>query len=150
LAAIFKMLLADSQARPNEGRLALALAITLLPFVRRRLTTRPIFQFAGSAASGKTRTADRFGVLLYGESVAESATEAALRREREALVILDDNENLSPWLKDLLRRSATGTRYRSARRKLSKFDVESSGQIDSIYVLTAIHTPTDSPLLTRM
>ena len=148
-ATMFLRLFSDYQQRLSEGRVGLALALALLPFIRERLDMRPIFQFAGAQGSGKSYTADRFGRLLYGKPSLESATQAALRRSVEPLVLLDDIERPPQWLRDHLRRSSTGTRHRTVGRAETGFEVEDSGPVNSIYVLTAIRIPTDPPLLSR-
>jgi hypothetical protein len=148
-AKTFLDLLAYPQAQPASTRVALALSLALFPFIRARLDTRPIIQFSGEQGSGKSFAADRFAFLLYGNSGLASATEAALRRSNDPLILLDDIERVPTWLRDHLRRASTGTRHKSVRTEGQGFAVADSPESDAIHVLTAIRIPTDSPLLSR-
>jgi hypothetical protein len=145
----FKEFFADAQARAPQGRMALALAAVGLPYFRQALDTKPVFYHSGPQGSGKTFQAEREGLLIYGLPVAQSATEAALRRSKDPLVILDDIEVFQSWLQDHLRRSSTGTRHQSVANVQGKFAVTDSGSVESIYLITGIRVPTDPPLLSR-
>jgi hypothetical protein len=149
IAEVFRKYLADAQSREHRGKLALALAVSSFPFIRQRLDVRPIFQFTGDQGSGKSFTADRFAFLLYGKSALISITEAALKRTRDPLILLDDVERMEAWMTDQLRRASTGNSSKTVRPNDGAFEVEDSGARDAIHVLTAIRIPTDSPLLSR-
>jgi hypothetical protein len=149
IAEVFRKYLADAQSREQRGKLALALAVASFPFIRQRLDVRPIFQFTGDQGSGKSFTADRFAFLLYGKSALISITEAALKRTRDPLILLDDVERMAAWMTDQLRRASTGNSSKTVRPHDGAYEVEDSGARDAIHVLTAIRIPTDSPLLSR-
>src|ERR1041385_3075540 len=149
VAQKFKEFLADAQARVPQGRMAVAVASIGLPYFRQILDTKPIIYHSGNQGSGKTFQAEREGLLIYGQPVAPSATEAALRRSKDPVVILDDIEYFERWLQDHLRRSSTGTRHQSVANVQGRFAVTDSGSVDSIYLITGIRVPTDPPLLSR-
>jgi hypothetical protein len=146
---LYKHLLASSQACAPQSRMALAVAVPALTFVRQMLDVRPIFEFTGGAGTGKSFNADHFGYLVYGQTALTDTTEAALKRATDPLVILDDVERLPVWMKDHLRRSATGIKRMSVRSAKDNFQVDKGDPIQSIYILTAIRIPVDSALLTR-
>jgi hypothetical protein len=146
---LYKRLLADSQSCTTESRVAVAVAIPSFTFVRQMLDVRPIFEFTGGAGTGKSFNADHFGYLVYGHTALTDTTEAALKRATDPLVILDDVERLPFWMKDHLRRSATGIKRMSVRSAKDNFLVDRGDPIQSIYILTAIRIPVDAALLTR-
>lgn len=146
---MYKLLFADSQSCSPQSRIALAVALPLLTFIRQRLDMRPIFHFSGGPGAGKSFGSDRFSYLLYGESALVASTAAALRRDTDPFLILDDVEKLPGWMKDHLRKASTGIRQKSVRSEQQVFQVENANAQQPIYVLTAIRIPTDPALLTR-
>jgi hypothetical protein len=146
-AVKFKHLLADSQATAPDGQMAFALALSIFPFIRSWLTTRPIFpHLSDEGGDGKSFGADRFAYLLYGESGVKTSTAAAARRAVDPFVLYDDVDDMPQWLQQHLKRAATGIHHSSVNKD---FQVEDSEQGDSINAFTATRIPKDNPLLTR-
>jgi hypothetical protein len=138
--------IANSLACPKEQRLSALLAQIALPFFRQLLDTRPILHANGKKGSGKSYGMDKGSYVLYGHSALERSSVAALNRQVLPYVVHDDKERLTEEFIEHLRTSSTGARRRTVNRQ---FGVDSSGNLDTINVLTSINVPKDSALIDR-